>query len=216
MPKGQAMPAITRTGARATFSFRDRYWRLRHSRHDAGGDDVGGDAGEDRQRIAVADVEGEPGGAGADQGAERHARVENADDAADVPTAEIVHDERRQERDEAAVEDAVGKRKGGERPQVGREGPYGLGERHAHEHRQERARAAHAVGEAAENEAPGGAADADHAEEQDGRRRGDAVIPRVGDEVDERDEQPERADQAGGVEAGEAAGSYRRAHGGPG
>ena len=41
------------------------------------------------------------------------------------------------------------------------------------------------------------------------------MIPRVRDEMHERDEHAERADQAGGIEAGEASGSYRLAHGGP-
>ena len=77
---------------------------------DAGGDGVGGDAGGARG-VSAADVEGEAGGAGADQGAERHARVEHADDAADIASAEIVHDQGGKDRDEAAVEHAVGKRK---------------------------------------------------------------------------------------------------------
>jgi hypothetical protein len=53
--------------------------RLRHAEHDTGGDEVAGDAGQDRHCVAVADVEGESGDAGADQGAECHAGIEHAE-----------------------------------------------------------------------------------------------------------------------------------------
>ena len=56
------------------------YRRPRGDPNDACGNDVGAGAGQDRQRIAMAEVEREARGARTDQGAERNAGVENADE----------------------------------------------------------------------------------------------------------------------------------------
>ena len=72
------------------------------------------------------------------------------------------------------------------------------------EHQQQRRSAAQTVGQAAEKEAPGGAAHADRAEQQNGRGLRHAMIERVRNEMDEGDEYPERANQAGGVQTDEA------------
>jgi hypothetical protein len=72
--------------------------------------------------------------------------------------------------------------------------------------------ATYPVGEAAEKEAPGGRTDADHAQQQHRRGGHHAVIPCIGHEMDERHKHPERADQAGSVEADETARPDRRVH----
>src|SRR5439155_25531797 len=124
-------------------------------------------------------------------GAESKAGIENADDTADVAAAEITHDQRREQRDEAAVEHAIGEGEGGERPESRRGRPDREGESHADEHREQREAAAEPVGEPAEKEAPRRAADADDAEQQHGGGLRDAVVEGVGHEMDEGHEEPE-------------------------
>jgi hypothetical protein len=87
----QRLSAARRNGARQRVSVRlaRRCGRRRpRRRYDDGGYDVGAGAGQDRQRVTVAEVEGKARGARTDQGAERHAGVENADNAADIAAAE--------------------------------------------------------------------------------------------------------------------------------
>ena len=50
------------------------------------------------------------------EGAERHAGIEDADDATDIAAAEEVHDDGRKDSDPPAVEDAIDQRKDGKRP----------------------------------------------------------------------------------------------------
>jgi uncharacterized protein len=130
--------------------------------------------------VAVAEVEREPGRARAEQRAEGDAGVEDADDPADIAPAEMVHDQGRKQCHPSAVEDAVGERERSERPKSRRDGPNGHGERHADMHRHERPSAPHAIGQAAEREASGGAAEANGPHKQDGRGSRDAVVERVG------------------------------------
>jgi hypothetical protein len=129
--------------------------------------------------------------------------------------AEIVHDERREQRDPAAVEDAVGKCESGERPKLPRDRPDDHCQRHTDKHRQERKPAPHAVSQAAEKKASGGASDTDHPDKQDGRGLWDAVVHRVGSKMCERDKYPERAEQAGDVEADKPPRLDRFTQGGP-
>ena len=75
--------------------------RLRRARRDTGSDHVS----RRHWRGSVACS------SGFDQGAERHTRVENAEDAADIASTEKVHDDGRKNRDPTAVEDAIDKGK---------------------------------------------------------------------------------------------------------
>src|ERR1700722_12705456 len=162
----------------------------------------------------MAEIEGEARRARTGQRAERDAGVEHADDAADIASAEIIHDERGQDRDEAAVEYSIGEGESGEPPEIDGQRPDDQGERHTGEHDDQRALAAQPVGEAAKEEAARRTADADQSEEHDRTGLRDAVIERVRYEVYERDEQPERANQTCRVEAQESMGYYSFAHGG--
>jgi hypothetical protein len=56
---------------------------------DGGGDEIGTCADDNRRQVAVPGIECKAGGARSDQRADRHARVQNVDDAADVASAEI-------------------------------------------------------------------------------------------------------------------------------
>src|SRR5262245_23211498 len=107
----------------------------------------------------------------------------------------MVHDDSRKDRDPSAVEYAIDKRKRGKRPDVGRNGPGGQSQRHADKHHDERGGAPHPIRQAAEKETSTGTSDPDHAYEDHGGRRRDAVIQRVGNGVNERQEHAERAQQ---------------------
>ena len=55
------------------------------------------------------------------------------------------------------------------------------------------------ISEVAQQKTSSGAADADGADQKHRRSLRDAVIERVRNEMHERNEQPERADEAGGI-----------------
>ena len=69
--------------------------------------------------VIMGEIEGEAGGARADQRTERDAGIEDADDAADVAAAEIVHHHGRQHRDPSAIEDAEDEGENRQRPELG-------------------------------------------------------------------------------------------------
>ena len=161
--------------------------------YDAGGDDVAADAEKDRQQIAVAVVEHKTGRAGTNERAERDAGVECADDAADVSSAEIIHDYGGQHRDPSAIKHSEEERERSQRPDPRRDRPNGQATRHSQEHHQKRPRASDPVGETSQEEAPSRAAHSDRAQQEDGGGSRNAMIESVGNEVNERDKNAKRA-----------------------
>jgi hypothetical protein len=69
----------------------------------------------------VSEVEGEAGRRGTDQSAEAGAGVQNSDERADIPAAEIINHHCRKQRHPDTIGDAKDERKAGERPQAGRQ-----------------------------------------------------------------------------------------------
>src|SRR3984957_14469037 len=59
--------------------------------HDDGRDEVAADRGQNRQRIAMAHIEGKARGARPDQSPGGNTGVQHTDDAADIAPAEIIH-----------------------------------------------------------------------------------------------------------------------------
>ena len=98
-----------------------------------------------------------------------------------------VHDERREDRNETAVEHAIDERKDC-KPKESRRGfPHDQRKRHTHKHDHQQKLAPHTVGHTPEKKAPSGAPDTDHTQKQDSRRLRDAVIHCVRNKMNERD-----------------------------
>ena len=136
-------------------------WSSRAGRN-ACRNDIGAGANKYRQHIAVGGVERESSGGRPHQSANCCAGEKDANDAADIPPPKIIHDNGGKNGDPTAVEHAIDKSKGGERPDTCRERPIGERQCHADVRQNQTRTPSQAIGQTAKKEAAGRAADTNH------------------------------------------------------
>ena len=158
---------------------------------------------EDRQRVALADVEGEPRRTRSDQSAERNAKGDKSKHTSQIGSSRNSRRRRPEATRPNRRRTVHTPRRSGERPETHREKPNNERQRHPGDHRGQGQRAAEPVGKSAEKETPGRAANTNRAQEKHGRGLRHTVIERVRNEVDERHKHAERAEQTGDKQPGE-------------